>query len=553
MFSPAFSPAEAVRGNCRPAVRFAFEDFQSGSTAGWTNGKLGTDPGFGNFLGRYGLEDGNNFPSKTFTVPADARYVKLQFDFLEIDSWDSDQGDYLAVVVGSQTVNLGTFYHYTNEDGRAGGVNGISFVIRSKAPPGHIGFNSSYMDQIHQVTLEIPSIYVGANDQLTIAFHFSLNEPTSNESAGFDNIELIAKYGSQIFSLETFEDGLTTGWTNGKTETGSGMTTFLGRYGLEDGTKYPSRTYTVPAGAKEVVFKFDFLEIDSWDAFEGDTLSVVLNGVHEVDLGLFDVHQTEGGRFGTQNNVDYSLQTIASPGNLDFHSFWWEQIHRVVLFVPDEYFAANGKLTVEFRMTMSEPRSNESAGFDNIMVKAVYDTKLLSFENFETGQAVGWTNAKINSDVPALTTFLGRYGKEDGANFPRKTFTVPQDAKEAILQFHFYEIDSWDASHGDSLSIVLDGNLVDLGNFDTHSTSTKQGIFGSGLVYRTFSLGPPTNLGFSTEYNDERHLVDVTIPSSYFAADGLLEVELRATLSEGIENESAGFDNIRLSVNYDCG
>ena len=76
-----YPTCEKVR--CLPEETVFEEDFEDKELIGWTNGKLDFDPGFTNFLGRYISSDLD--PIKTFTVPKDADYITLSFDFYEID------------------------------------------------------------------------------------------------------------------------------------------------------------------------------------------------------------------------------------------------------------------------------------------------------------------------------------------------------------------------------------------------------------------------------------------------------------------------------------
>ncbi len=80
------------------------DDFESGPT-GWSNNTIENAPILGtNFLGRF--TDGSEETTRTFTVPAGATALEIEFDLLRFDSWD--------------------FYNAANNDGFAVEIDGVS-------------------------------------------------------------------------------------------------------------------------------------------------------------------------------------------------------------------------------------------------------------------------------------------------------------------------------------------------------------------------------------------------------------------------------------------
>ena len=144
-------------------------------------------------------------------------------------------------------------------------------------------------------------------------------------------------------------------------------------------------------------------------------------------------------------------------------------------------------------------------------------SRQVAYENFENGSLYGWTNGKIAS-APVFTKFLGRYGKHD--RYPRdpyKTFgNIPRNADYVEFKFDFYEIDSWDASHGDYLCVVFDGKQVDLGRFDTHQNENGRSATRQGISFRIQSQAAPRNIGFNSRWKDQIHHVTMRIPNRFF-------------------------------------
>ena len=85
---------------------------------------------------------------------------------------------------------------YANEDGRSGQAHGVSYTLESELPS-NIGF-AYYPDQIHHVTMRIPKSFYELDGKLRIEFQTNLGEGIESESAGFDNIKIMAGYGCDL-------------------------------------------------------------------------------------------------------------------------------------------------------------------------------------------------------------------------------------------------------------------------------------------------------------------------------------------------------------------
>ena len=109
------------------------DDFESG-TSGWSSNTTENAPMIGtNFLGRFG----GSTPqvSRTFSVPAGATALEIEFDLLRLDSWDffgpgNDDG-FSVLIDGnplfSTTVSFGTF-PYLGFPGGQGARSGLSLI-----------------------------------------------------------------------------------------------------------------------------------------------------------------------------------------------------------------------------------------------------------------------------------------------------------------------------------------------------------------------------------------------------------------------------------------
>ncbi len=177
-------------------IVIADQNFESGA-AGWSN-PLITNGGaaFSNFLGRFG---GTSGPAtqQSFDVPDGADRLEVAFDFYELDSWDGDENDSLAVYINGQQVLLEEFFHQgrAGNDGtdpaRSGASGNVSWTITPvTSGQANLGFGGqSYAtDQVHRVLLVIDQ----PGDAVTIGVGANLNQSIPDESFGIDNFTLKA-------------------------------------------------------------------------------------------------------------------------------------------------------------------------------------------------------------------------------------------------------------------------------------------------------------------------------------------------------------------------
>jgi hypothetical protein len=158
----------------------------------------------------------------------------------------------------------------------------------------------------------------------------------------------------------------------------------------------------------------------------------------------------------------------------------------------------------------------------------------------------------------AFTTFLGRYGKGDAD--PVKTYNgIPTCGSSVVVEFDFYEIDSWEKDQGDAAFINIDGVKIPIGIFDAKTDEGATSASVGDIKITTVSKGAPAQLCFRKDktkmvkkWFDQKHHVTVTLPSSY-VSDGQLVLKFETRVNGLLREESAGFDNLKIAVLSDCG
>ncbi|MEF2174854.1 MAG: fibrinogen-like YCDxxxxGGGW domain-containing protein, partial [Candidatus Absconditabacteria bacterium] len=148
-------------------TRVQYENFETGSTSGWTNNRLTRCSSYGYILGGYGvLGRVNN--SKTYNLKGVPHtQVKATMNYMFIDSWDGERGDvYLggtrifSMNMDTHTNRMKNFCGWSSERDTSRGVSGII---------SHTG------------------------DSVEVRGYSTLNESTGNESWGLDNVAVWVK------------------------------------------------------------------------------------------------------------------------------------------------------------------------------------------------------------------------------------------------------------------------------------------------------------------------------------------------------------------------
>jgi len=163
-------------------------------------------------------------------------------------------------------------------------------------------------------------------------------------------------------------------------------------------------------------------------------------------------------------------------------------------------------------------------------------------DDFE-GTVTGWSNNTTDFD-PDVTRFLGRF-----ANNPTSTtrsFAVPPNTDYIDIELDFYKFDSWDNSARfgfDRLEFEIDGVEIFSLPF-TEDQSPRLGTSGS-VEWNHFPTTGRVELAFSTGqfWFDQLHRFNIRVNTP----GSTLTLTLRAALTQNINDESGGFDNITIT------
>ena len=184
----------------------SFEDFKTNAT-GWSNNTTThiASPTYGiddyDFLGKFTGVNGLQAVSKMFDFGAvnAGINVSIEFDMLEIDSWDGEKFN----VFVNNTVTSSTAYHFAGNLIKDGGID-LGNVIDSSNGN---NLNSTFTESLHHYTLQATLDHLG---RVKLGFGSLLDEGISNESWGIDNVKIATFANLASVPLE----GLTTGKYN---------------------------------------------------------------------------------------------------------------------------------------------------------------------------------------------------------------------------------------------------------------------------------------------------------------------------------------------------
>lgn len=177
------------------------------------------------------------------------------------------------------------------------------------------------------------------------------------------------------------------------------------------------------------------------------------------------------------------------------------------------------------------------------LLPQISSAALISSEDFEGG-ASGWNNNSTNNSEPVgFTEFLGRFSGTSRSQSVYKTYSLPGDQTSVIIEFDFYEIDSWDADNegaNDSFLVFINNTIAvdalyahwsDDNNADPHSTPWAD----------------PTDIGFS-DWDDQKHHFSITVPTSATS----IKLGFGSGLDQDIDDESWGIDNVRITTSSEA-
>lgn len=176
---------------------FMTDDFESGSTTGWSNVILSSAyPQFSTFLGPYYANSPNPYRMYSF-MSAGIPEVILEFTFIEGDSWDGngkggvDSAGLSIAGDMSDTLDFG-FYHSSNSESNMNGTSAsgaIKWMRTSTTIENSPQGVRAAKDQKHMFEIHIPQTYFFTSGMLAVTFTKTL-VGAQDEWLGIDDVKL---------------------------------------------------------------------------------------------------------------------------------------------------------------------------------------------------------------------------------------------------------------------------------------------------------------------------------------------------------------------------
>ncbi len=176
------------------------------------------------------------------------------------------------------------------------------------------------------------------------------------------------------------------------------------------------------------------------------------------------------------------------------------------------------------------------------------------FDDFEGGQAPGWSVQTTDDSEPEFGGILGRFGGSGGAQMVSKTYDLDPDAGFAVLEFDLHAIDTWDM---EMLSVFVDDALATQRNFSTHGTHP-------GQQQELSSSDPNLKITYGLKRDREEYgfwrrgdasSFDETVSVRIEVTDPgeSLKLGFGSTLNQSITDESWAVDNVTVTSTNDVG
>jgi len=276
------------------------EDFEKGASGWSSNAVTNGGASLTNFLGRFndvaGNAPGSQSVFKTFDAPPGVTEVQVQFDFLELDSWDGEQ---FRVFANDKQVSAQTFFteHSTYQrDGDKANSRALDDGRQNK------GF-SGWADQRHRYTITVPVV----NGQFKVGFGSTLDQGPGDEAWGVDNVKVTASQTIETTTSVTVQSRQVLGTAGNDTfVAGTKAEAFVGKDGID--------TVDYSKSAQGVTVKLD--DTDQWGPYAnqksggltgdaaGDTYKNVENVIgSSKDDYIFGAAAGSNARLGDGNDV----------------------------------------------------------------------------------------------------------------------------------------------------------------------------------------------------------------------------------------------------------
>ena len=164
-------------------------------------------------------------------------------------------------------------------------------------------------------------------------------------------------------------------------------------------------------------------------------------------------------------------------------------------------------------------------------------------DDFE-GTVSGWSDNSTDF-APAVTTFLGRFA--NGQTTTSRSFTIPPNTDELVIEFDLYRFDSWDnqAQFGfDRFEVEIDGTQIFSLPFPNPQAMRSDTV--GNVEWSHTPLTGREELGFNSGqfWFDQLHRFEITVSNP----GASVSLTLRAALSQAEPDESAGYDNFLVTA-----
>jgi hypothetical protein len=360
------------------------EPLTSGETytddlSGWN---VGTSEcgNLGTVIGGYNVIAGGSI-EKTYVLPAAGCSVRVELDFIKIDSWDSETA---LLQLNGETLWQRTF----DLSGALGDVCGA-------------GFNDDSVSV--DVTRTIAESYV------TVSAVSNLDSASNDESMGIQNIRITPDCPESLADHITYHDDLTE-WSV-ETSTCGTLGTIVGGYNVLSGGEM-TKTYNLPQGGCNVRVQLDYIKIDTWDdeqaevQIDGETLWSSTFGLSSGDSDVC-------GR--TEYNEHVETVDVST-------------------------YVAGNSFTLSARSTLDQEAGDESFGIQNVYITPTCHIMLVDHVAYEDSLQ-GWN--VIASECGDLGTIVGGIDNTDN-NDITKSYDLPMTQCSVRIQMEFIKMDTWD-------------------------------------------------------------------------------------------------------------
>lgn len=262
------------------------------------------------------------------------------------------------------------------------GTSGGSFTVAANGDYGFDpGTDFDYLaageTATTSVTYTVTDDGGSATASLTVTVTGTNDAPVVTAAAGGAITEAAPNGG-----VDGFESG-TAGWTMAgggavpNEGPNGGFSGMLGRFAGTGGAQAVSKTFSLDPAQATTLIAFDFLKVDSWDAYNGDGLPgneeivVFVNGVAAFRFmpeGFDNPPGSDGatGSFTLPGGITgtYSVTSSGSDTAIGFAGGFGDRVYAVELVLN----GAGANVTLGFGSTLDQGIGDEAFGIDNVLV-----------------------------------------------------------------------------------------------------------------------------------------------------------------------------------------